>query len=448
MPRPNPALLHRLHRVLPPFVCATVIALATLAPEARLSAAEPHGFAFDFAPEPAALGRLAVLPSVVYNRERGHGFEPGGQPIPAPRDQGARDRRSVITSDRPFSFSVAVPEGNHRVTVTLGDPSGVSDTTIRAELRRLMVERARTQSGELIQRTFIVNVRRPTIGTQGSVRLKDRERAEESAAWDEKLTLEFSGARPCVAAVDIEPAGPVPTIYLLGDSTVCDQPSEPYASWGQMLPRFFGSGVAVANHAQSGDSLRSAAGARRTDKVLSLLQPGDYLLVQYGHNDMKERGENVGAFTTYRASLEALVDAAQAKGARPILVTSVQRRTFTSSGTITNSLKDYPEAVRQVAQARGLPLVDLHAMSARFYEALGPEKSKQAFRTGDGTHHNNYGAYQLARCVVEGLRERQPDLAKLLATEVGRFDPSHPDAPDSFALPPSGRVNAEKPDGQ
>lgn len=442
MPASSPTRIRRWPRRL------AALTIASSVVGCSLPAAEPPGIRFAFGTDQSASGWIPVPPSTTYSAERGHGFEPGARPVSPPGDASGPKRRPFITSDQPFSFSVVVPEGNHRVTVTLGDPSGASDTTIRAELRRLMVERARTQSGELVQRTFIVNVRRPTIGTQGGVRLKDRERAEESAAWDEKLTLEFSGARPCVAAVDIEPAGPLPTIYLLGDSTVCDQPNEPYASWGQMLPRFFGSGVAVANHAQSGDSLRSAAGARRTDKVLSLLQPGDYLLVQYGHNDMKERGENVGAFTTYRASLEALVDAAHARGARPVLVTSVQRRTFTADGTITNSLKDYPEAVRQVARARSLPLIDLHAMSARVYEALGPETSKLAFKTGDGTHHNNYGAYQLARCVAEGIRDRLPDLARLLAPEVGRFDPSHPDAPDSFTLPPSGRANAVKPDGQ
>ena len=83
----------------------------------------------------------------------------------------------------------------------------------------------------------------------------------------------------------------MPTIFLLGDSTVCDQPLEPYASWGQMLTRFFGLGVAIANHAESGESLRSSLGAKRLDKILSLIKPGDYLLIQYAHNDEKEKGE-------------------------------------------------------------------------------------------------------------------------------------------------------------
>jgi len=95
-------------------------------------------------------------------------------------------------------------------------------------------------------------------------------------------------------------------VYLLGDSTVCDQPLEPYASWGQMLPRFFRPGVAIANHAESGESLRGSRGARRLDKVLSVLRPGDYLFLQFGHNDMK----SVSA-ADYKAELKRYAAAAK-----------------------------------------------------------------------------------------------------------------------------------------
>ena len=157
------------------------------------------------------------------------------------------------------------------------------------------------------------------------MKLKDREKASEQWAWDEKLTLEFNGARPAMDAIEIQKVD-VPTMFLLGDSTVCDQPSEPYASWGQMLTRFFGPGVAIANHAESGESLRSSLGAKRLDKVLSLMRPGDYLLIQYGHNDEKEKGEGVGAFTTFKASLKHFVERAKQKGGIPVLITPVQRQ--------------------------------------------------------------------------------------------------------------------------
>ena len=287
----------------------------------------------------------------------------------------------------------------------------------------------------------------PGLPTGGEVRLKDREKIMEAWAWDEKLTLEFTGTRPCVRSLAIAPAPSVPTVFLLGDSTVCDQPREPFASWGQMLPRFFKPGVAVANHAESGESLRSSRGAGRLDKVLSAMKPGDWLLIQYGHNDMKERGEGVGAFTTYKADLKRLVAAARQRGGLPVLVTSMHRRTFGGDGKLRNSLNDYPAAVRQAAQEENVPLVDLHELSARLYEALGPEKSGVLFKSGDGTHHNNFGAYELAKCIITGIRTSVPALAKLVATDVPAFDPAKPDEVGMFAVPASAPSTNTKPDG-
>jgi lysophospholipase L1-like esterase len=200
-------------------------------------------------------------------------------------------------------------------------------------------------------RTFNVNVRTPQFGDGAKVRLKERELTTEFVNWDDKLTLEFNGPRPVVRTIELTPLTEAVTVYLLGDSTVCDQPKEPWNSWGQMLPRFLGPGVVVANHAESGESLRSSLGARRLDKVLSTLRPGDYLFLQYGHNDMKEKGEGVGAFTTYQADLRRFVVAARAAGGIPVLVTSMHRKSLDAAGKIQNTLGDYPAAVRALAAA-------------------------------------------------------------------------------------------------
>ncbi len=385
------------------------------------------------------------MPDTIYNQERGYGFEPGAAITAV--DRGGDDplRGDFCTSDRPFSFSVALPEGNYRVTVTLGDRAGESTTTVKAELRRLMLERVRTSPGEFRSRTFAVNIRTPRIATGGEVRLKPRERAMEMGNWDDKLTLEFLDGRPCVCALEIAPADAIPTVYLMGDSTVCDQPREPWNSWGQMLPRFFTPGVAVANHAESGESLRSSLGARRLAKVLGTIKPGDYLLIQFGHNDQKERGEDVGAFTTYKASLEHFVAEARRRGAVVVLVTPVHRRTFDAAGRVTNSLGDYPEAVRRAAREADVPLIDLNVMSKVFYETLGPDESRKAFQ--DGTHHNNYGSYELARCVVEGIRQARLDLARYLGDDLPPFDPSRPDPPDRVLIPASPGGASPTPEG-
>ena len=407
----------------------------------------PANFKFDFGPGPVAPGYAQVLPATVYTPERGYGFAPDSSV--SCLNHGGKNalRGDFCTSDQPFYFSVALPEGNYNVRLTFGDPQGESITTVKAELRRLMLEKVTTKPGRFTTQTITVNIRRPEIAGGGEVKLKEREKTTELWAWDEKLTLEFGNKRPLINALEITRNDKLPTLYLLGDSTVCDQPREPYSSWGQMLPRFFKSGLAVANHAESGESLRSSLGARRLDKVLSLLKPGDYLFIQYGHNDEKEKGDGVGAFTTYKASLKKFVSETRQRGAYPILLTPVQRRTFDANGKITNSHGDYPEAARQAAQEEKVPLIDLHAMSTLFYEALGPVRSLLAFKEGDGTHHNNYGSYELARCVVEGIRANKLDLVKYLAPDAAAFNPARPDAPEMFQIPASPLVADVKPLG-
>jgi lysophospholipase L1-like esterase len=203
-----------------------------------------------------------------------------------------------------------------------------------------------------------------------------------------------------------------------------------------MLPRFFKPEVAIANHAESGESLRSSLSARRLDKVLSLMKPGDYLLIQYGHNDMKEKGEGVGAFTTYKKDLKRFIAQARKKGGTPILVTSMERK----NGVDKDTLGDYPEAVLQTAKEENVALIDLHAMSKVFYKALG-ENIDNAFQ--DGTHHNNYGSYELAKCIVEAVMQKKVDLAKYIVDDFHGFDPNYPDPIESFKVPKSfsGSIN-------
>jgi lysophospholipase L1-like esterase len=204
-----------------------------------------------------------------------------------------------------------------------------------------------------------------------------------------------------------------------------------------MVPRFFKPDVAIANYAESGESLRNFIAERRLEKILGLVKPGDWLFIQFGHNDMKEKGEGVGAFTTYKAELEKVIAEARSRGAHPVLITSMNRRNFDSSGAVYSTLGDYPDAARQVAREQDVPLIDLNAMSKRLYEAWGAEKSKLAFAPGDNTHHNDYGSYELARCVVEGIRQNQLELARFLTDDAGDFDPAHPDPIEKFSLHPS-----------
>lgn len=404
---------------------------------ASLCTAQTVSGKFDFAFGKTKHGYVHVGECDFYDPAKGYGFEMG--------DAVDCTERSPARSPA-FYFSVAVPEGNYRIKATFRDLDAAVSTTVKAEVRRLMLEKVESPRGRSVTKTFIVNVRRPEISSGGEVKLKDREKTSEKWAWDEKLTLEFNGTDTALKTIEIEPVD-VPTVFLLGDSTVCDQPGEPYASWGQMLPAFFSPGVAIANHAESGESLKSSLGARRLDKVLSRMKRGDYLLIQYGHNDEKEKGDGVGAFTTYKASLKHFIAGARKKGGIPVLINSMHRRTFDKEGKITNSHGDFPEAVRQAAREENVPLIDLTAMSKDLYEALGPDGSGVLFKPGDGTHHNAYGAYELARCIVQALRDRKLPLAKYLIKGLPVFDPRKPDSPGRVNIPPSPAIADTKPLG-
>ena len=384
---------------------------------------------FDFSSGQSMSGVVQVMATNVYARAAGWGFDLGYGVTNLPA--------GGVTSDHPFFFSVALPEGNYQVTATFGDPSGSTTNTVKAEARRLMLEQVVTPKGQCIQRSFVVNTR--TVNYPGGkVRLKPREQTNETLTWDEKLTLEFNGARPVLRELEISPATNVTTVFLAGDSTVCDQPLEPWNSWGQMLPRFFNDHVAVASYAESGESIRTSLAAHRFDKIFSLLRPGDYLFMQFGHNDMKDKTTN--ALLGYQSNLEKIVAETRARGATPVLVTSMERKTGVNGPT----LAGYPDAVREVARAEGVALIDLNAASLKLYRALGANLGL-AFQ--DGTHHNNYGSYELARCVVEGIRQNRLGLEKCLTADVPAFDPAKPDDVKTFRLPESPLRDDAKPEG-
>jgi lysophospholipase L1-like esterase len=219
----------------------------------------------------------------------------------------------------------------------------------------------------------------------------------------------------------------VPTLYLTGDSTVTDQRVSPAASWGQILPRFFDDRIALANHAESGETLKSFLTELRFDKLLATLRSGDWVLIQFGHNDQKTQWPQtyVEAGTTYKAYLRTYIAEVRRRGATPILVTAPERGNFDAAGRIVASHGAYPDAVRAVAKAESIALIDLHARSKAFYETLGPQRIAKAFSDGgkDRTHHSNYGAYQLAREVVSELRRADPEHTAHLAKYLLADDP-------------------------
>ncbi len=362
-------------------------------------------------------------------------------------------------SKAPFYFSVKVPDGNYKVTVELGAKKKAGNTTVRAEGRRLMVENAKTKKGELVTYQFVVNKRSPKINDKERVRIKKRERGYLS--WDDRLTLEFNGEAPAVNSIHIERDDSCPTIYLCGNSTVVDQNNEPWASWGQMIPRWFGPGIAVSNHAESGLTAGSFLAQKRLDKIMTTLKPGDYVVCEFGHNDEKEKGPGTGAWYHYTRNLKIFIDKVRSKGATIIFCTPTQRRNFgKDKRTLVDTHGDFPAAMKAVAERERVPLIDLHQMTRVFFETLGYEDSKWALvhypantfpgqvkALADNTHFNPYGAYEVAKMVVMGMKQLKLPLTEELRTDFTDFDPRHPDDWRTFMWYPARNADLVKPDG-
>ncbi|MDE1914825.1 MAG: rhamnogalacturonan acetylesterase [Sphingomonadales bacterium] len=344
----------------------------------------------------------------------------------------AGEHSPIPESDGAISLPMA--EGNWLVTADIGSDAHAGTTTIKAENRRLMLDRITSAKGQHVLRRFVVHVHHAALGPVPAnapggdhVRLRPEQAAQRN--WDDRLTLEILRPGAAVRSLRVEPAH-VPTLFLVGDSMVTDHPAEPTASWGQMLPAMLDDRLAVANYAESGATLKSFLADLRLDKVLMQMKPGDYLLIQFGHNDQKANWPQTyaEARTTYRAYLAAYVAEARRRGATPVLVTSPERRNFDAAGHVIASLGDYPAAMRELAQALNVPLIDLNAMSITLYEALGPERAPAMFNDEgrDHTHYDNWGAWMAARMVADGLRAALPALASHITSAP--FDPRHPEA--------------------
>ena len=379
----------------------------------------------------------------VYSQEIGYGYDVVAAP----------DKKKP---NAPYFFSVKVDDGNYRVRVVLGSKKRVGETTVRAEGRRLMVHNVVTKKGQVETFEFQVNKRSPRIDDKNSVRIKDREK--EYLAWDEKLTLEFNGDAPTVQSIHIERDDQVPTIYLCGNSTVVDQNNEPWASWGQMITRWFGPEVAVSNHAESGLTARTFIAGGRLDKILTTLHKGDLLIAEFGHNDEKEKRAGDGAWYHYVYNLKIFVDQVRSKGADIVFCTPTQRRAFDKDGkTIMNTHGEFPAAMMSVAEREKVPVIDLNKMTKIFFETLGFEDSKRALvhypkelygrELADNTHFNPYGAYEVAKMVVMGMKQLQLPMVSGLRTDWFDFNPKQPDDPDKFVWYPAQKQDVTKPDG-
>lgn len=229
-----------------------------------------------------------------------------------------------------------------------------------------------------------------------------------------------------------------PTVYLIGDSTVRNSNQE-YWGWGTLLPEFLDSNqVSVNNQAMAGRSTRTFVKEGRWAKVDSMLRPGDYLLIQFGHNEGSKpdtskqgyRGVLPGVGTdsvvldwgskgkevvySYGENLRRFVIAAKNKGVTPILISMIPRNQWDGTGKVKRADRDYGLWARQIAEEQEIAFLDLNRITADKYDQLGAELVKKRFFPGDHTHTNREGAMENAASVVQGLKEIQSSLINYL----------------------------------
>ena len=389
-------------------------------------------------------GYIKVTSADRYSEDKGYGYDLQASP----------DGKT----NAPFFFSVQVSDGNYHVTAVVGNKKKASITCVRGESRRLFFEGIATGKKKFANCEFTINKRNTRISDKEHVRIKARERGKLN--WDDKLTFEFNGEWPALSELVIEKVENVPTIFLCGNSTVVDQDYEPWASWGQIIPRFFNDKICFANYAESGESANTFIAAGRLKKALSQMKKGDYIFMEFGHNDQKQKGPGKGAYYSYMTSLKTFIDEARARGAHPVLVTPTQRRSFGPDGKIKDTHEDYPEAMRWLAAKENIPLIDLNEMTRTFYEAMGVEESKKAFvhypagtypnqtkDFADNTHFNPYGAYEIAKCIIEGMKKLNLPIIQHLREDYVTYNPAQPDDWNTFQWYDSPFTEIEKPDG-
>ena len=220
--------------------------------------------------------------------------------------------------------------------------------------------------------------------------------------------------------------------------------------------------MAVGNLAESGLTAGSFLALNRLDKIQSMMKKGDYVFCEFGHNDQKERKPGSGAYYNFAHNLKIFVDKVRSAGGHIVFITPTQRRAFdnATNSKIQETHGDYPDAMREVARRENVPVIELHDMTRTFFETLGYEDSKKSLvhypantfpgqdkPLADNTHFNPYGAYEVAKMVVMGMKQLNLPFVKHLRPEWTDFSPSQPDDYNSFKWRNSENIDTTKPYG-
>ncbi len=360
---------------------------------------EGNEYALDFGPGAAAEGYLKVEAGTAYSEDAKYGFTDTSKVSGA--DRGTADAlRTDFVVVNGAGFNIDLPNGDYSVSLIAGDSGGDTNVGINVESMQ-KVQLTSKSAGEYLEMSFDI------------------------ALVDGQMNFVFSGTRPVLNALVIKKqpertVGMKPTVYIAGDSTVqtYDPYWKPQAGWGQMIGKFFTTAVEFNNHAIGGRSSKSFIVEGRLDEILREIKPGDYFLVQFGHNDATiSVPERYASPADYKNYLKTYIQGTRQRGATPILVTPMGRRDYNAGTSQFNvSFPEYVQAMKEVAAELNVGLVDLSSLSVAYYNSIGFEATRAVFLytdpgvysafpagSSDNTHFQEYGAIQMARLIAGGI---------------------------------------------
>ncbi|WP_308421957.1 rhamnogalacturonan lyase family protein [Pseudarthrobacter scleromae] len=385
------------------------------------------GFTFDFGPGATADGYTPVGATSQYSAAARFGFTDTAATSGV--DRGTGDPlRSDFVQAQGSTFQVDLPNGDYTVKLIAGDATEATNIAITAE-KMAKVQLTDKPAGQYLEMEFPISL------------------------VDGQLNLDFTGTAAKINSLVVAARAPRtattdPGVYLAGDSTVqtYDPGFAPQAGWGQMIDRYFEDGVSFKNHAIGGRSSKNFITQGRLDEILRVINPGDYLMVQFGHNDATIGvDDRYASPADYKEYLRTYVNGARQRGATPVLVTPVGRRDYDeATGKFRVSFPEYVAKMQELAAEENVALVDLSASSRAYYDEIGQEDTKSVFLhvdagvypnrptgTVDNTHFQEYGAIQIARLVAGGVKQ----LDVPLASRVEEVAP-----PSSVPAKPQGLV--------
>jgi lysophospholipase L1-like esterase len=293
---------------------------------------------------------------------------------------------SRCTGSNPIKCTIPVPaNGNYNVTVELGSAQAASTSQVEAELSRIVVPSVKLEAGVYSQQTFSVNVR-----------------AEDHDDYDapgKELNILINGAAPALHGLGYAAAN-IPTLFVVGDSTVCDATGS-QRGWAQEFSQFLKPGLAVANYADSGDTAGTLYGKFASRGAV--LKEGDYLFIQFGHNDQKSQA----GIDSYKTNLMKFITDARSAKATPILFSPVARRAYLDDRNKPTTLADpgfegLDQQARELAAAEQVAFVDLTKLAIEYYATV--DASTLFASSSEIAHFNVTGATAVSKLVAGALK--------------------------------------------